>query len=602
MIRKRQPVNDMKRHSKNDLSYVLKPNQKYHRLSYHDKYKTSIRKVRANLESSVAIYEIEELEQCRIEELKHFLCTSLRNKRESSEKAHVLKDMLKQTERRYTKSREKYFFGPKIRNVRTVSRGRPPKIDEYTPKSLVRPGKTSSKPDICKVIQPELKEDKMRKTLPLHTPKYPKRPLPKTINFHPSPRSRVVENTRKRSNMYHSNQFDRMIRTTKKNTVRVLNYNAKTRQMNSERERSLKNSFTTTAKKTTLNRETEAGVSILDSMLQVAPNEDDVHPGTPLYYEKEAQNAEFLIEVLKGAERYNYTGKRTRQTRPTTASGFSPTNSYYKWKANRRPRTATIKTPTRGGLGPQRAPLSIRTGRAVPFITSPADRSPPNPFKIASKIALSSALHGKVQWELGPYVDFSVCWNLSPIEVEAKYGHLKARKDVAACKAVLIEQYYAKRQAICKIQKFSRRWNWRKIWKGTIRTYMAVAKAAAIKIQRTWRMKHMGHMIKLFCAERKAAARVIQRWWISMLGAGMCIDHAQVKMERQRAATINFFNSRVQENGSFQREDFHDMVVQVFRQPSLSDDDLDNIMFDLVGETSGNISIESIFHFRRREG
>ena len=131
---------------------------------------------------------------------------------------------------------------------------------------------------------------------------------------------------------------------------------------------------------------------------------------------------------------------------------------------------------------------------------------------------------------------------------------------------------------------------------------MAVAKAAAIKIQRTWRMKHMGHMIKLFCAERKAAARVIQRWWISMLGAGMCIDHAQVKMERQRAATINFFNSRVQENGSFQREDFHDMVVQVFRQPSLSDDDLDNIMFDLVGETSGNISIESIFHFRRREG
>ena len=87
-----------------------------------------------------------------------------------------------------------------------------------------------------------------------------------------------------------------------------------------------------------------------------------------------------------------------------------------------------------------------------------------------------------------------------------------------------------------------------------------------------------------------------------MLGAGMCIDHAQVKMERQRAATINFFNSRVQENGSFQREDFHDMVVQVFRQPSLSDEDLDNIMFDLVGETSGNISIESIFHFRRREG
>ena len=512
------------------------------------------------------MYEKEELELSRIKELDTYLRESLA--RLPGKKSHVIIDMLARNEARLADSTQKYFFGTKVNFARhkghkispspQVEMESPPKPRPYD-SHLPAPSEAIyiEIPNASKFnsYSPRKPLSRKRKVVPQRKPSLRQLKIAQDFKIEKETQARLERRWK-----IIQQTADPLYALKKKEEQRI---------------RSMKNSFAKYVSRTP-ERAHHRTVDFSDGFYKPLSQkvEDEIQPSNK--YVKEQEATKKMTGILQAATASSCHYVRRTKFHHGEKKFTQPLVKRIKRTANR--------LPIRGGLGKRRSKTF-------------SPRSITSSFTEQANIALRSALRGKVARELGPAVNLQQCFDLNSEHVEKRYGHLKSRAAVAACKSILVEQYYRKKKALICIQRFLRKWNWKRQWRATIRSHLAVFKSATIIIQRFWRLRHFSKMISILLAQKIWAVRKIQRWWKKS------VIREKEEAEEQlfnvnRVAIIKFYNNARQESGGkFLRHHFSQMLRDLWNKPPLNSEELDDIMFEIVNEANGHLPIEGILRW-----
>jgi hypothetical protein len=251
-----------------------------------------------------------------------------------------------------------------------------------------------------------------------------------------------------------------------------------------------------------------------------------------------------------------------------------------------------LKSPIRGGLGKRR----------IKGAPTPRVKAQP-PKCIAIETALNTALNGKVKLQLGSSIDRSECFNIDTNTLNSTNGGKLARRYVVKCKEIFIRQYWKKKHAIIVIQKFLRRWNWKKQWNVVIRSHLKVAHYAATVIQKNWRYKHLLYSVRFWNNQRRLAARKLQKWW-RYYAEILKEDLEEAVMKKDKALIRKYYNFVKKTSKIFCRKHFVDMCTSIWSKQYtalyFTEEEVDDTMLELTGDTDANtpIEIEALIKWR----
>jgi hypothetical protein len=556
------------------FSLTLRPSQIYSPLKSAEQFKRKIQMARSKIEESISVYEKEELELSRIKELDTYLRESLA--RSPEKKSHVIIDMLARNEARLADSTYKYFYGMKVDFTRHKGHKRPPTSQiEINPPPKPRPcdSHLRAPSEAIYIKIPNAFPEKADSKSDSYSPR---KPL--------SHKRKVVSQRKPNLRQF---KIAQDFKIDKKNHARlekrwkIIQQTADPldalKKKEEQRICSMKNSFAKYVSRTPGRMHHHRTVDLSDGYYNNIARKVDGQILPSNKYVKEQEATKKMTDILQAA-----TASSCHYVRRTK---FHPVEKKFTQPLVKRIDSTRNRLPIRGGLG-KRRPKTF----SPPSITSP--------FTELANIALRSALRGKVVRELGPAVNLSDCFDLKSEQVEKRYGHLKSRAAVAACKTILVEQYYRKKKALICIQRFLRRWNWKRQWRATIRSHLAVYKSATIIIQQWWRLRHFSKMISILLAQKVWAVRRIQRWWKKSVIREKEDEVKEQRFNVNRVAIIKCYNKVLQESGGkFLRHHFSQMLGDLWKIPPLNSEELDDIMFEIVNEANGHLPIEGILRW-----
>ena len=550
------------------------------------KYKQKIAEIRKSIECAVTKYEEDQIKLQGFKEMKKYLEENAMS--HATNKA-VIKDMIARNECQLNDAARVYYFETKIKNQRSVKHKDINDInkvgDRLNPKSTIDKALGKDEDVVVQNSGRELKEkSKARKDL--HCPK---RPATFVARHYTSSSKRQVGNNKyedKRAKALVKRMDYGMHKHKHRHVGRKRHRRAvtpKTRR-NSMVKASLlsvsRDVSSPTARKTHFKRNfTQIGTNALSQISGKLSGFLEINQ---------------LCNILERASSPYYNPSDTRVQKYATAS---PRHVY----TPRRPSTApnrgvnislqsprSRKTPIRGGLGVRRNKISEK-------VRIKAE----TPKDVAIETALNTVLNGKVKMELGSSVDKRECFQLH-FEVTQK-GNGAPRSFIKECKNILINQYHSKVKAALVIQKFLRRWNWKKCWNQTVRSHLSVSNAAAKIIQKNWRYKHLLFSVRFWNNQRRRACRRLQRWWRHCAEL-IKEDLEEAAIKKDKALINKYFKNVTKTGATFRRKNFVNMCTKIWRQQyeptCLTEEEVDDMMLEITGGVDGDIEVDDIIRWR----